>query len=200
MSAWTRRSSDGKAAGKIAPPRPRIPSWKGLGADSEEKRAPVSDIDTAAADSLKVLDPKRPIREADIARAALSALARPNQLQFRRPCSRNAMSAAQFALSQARRASNLCLSISLGTSRPMKTRPRSRVLLGFQGRWRAGSRFSHRCVPGALSHPSTALPPPASPHLIGNGSLQADNLFFARADGIWTCAARARLATAGTGS
>jgi hypothetical protein len=29
----------------------------------------VSDIDTAAADSLKVLDPKRPIREADIGRA-----------------------------------------------------------------------------------------------------------------------------------
>jgi hypothetical protein len=28
----------------------------------------VSDIDTAAADSLKALDPKRPIREADIAR------------------------------------------------------------------------------------------------------------------------------------
>jgi hypothetical protein len=26
----------------------------------------VSDIDTAAADSLKVLDPERPIREADI--------------------------------------------------------------------------------------------------------------------------------------
>jgi hypothetical protein len=26
----------------------------------------VSDIDTAAADSLKVLDPKRPIREADV--------------------------------------------------------------------------------------------------------------------------------------
>ena len=38
--------------------------YKGLGADSEEKREPVSDIDTAAADSLKVLDPKRPIREA----------------------------------------------------------------------------------------------------------------------------------------
>ena len=33
---------------------------------SEEKHEPVSDIDTAAADSLKVLDPKRPIREADI--------------------------------------------------------------------------------------------------------------------------------------
>ena len=66
MSAWTCRSFDGKAAVKIVPPRPRIPWWKGLGADSEEKREPVSDIDTAAADSLKVLDPKRPIREADI--------------------------------------------------------------------------------------------------------------------------------------
>ena len=33
---------------------------------SEEKREPVSDIDTEAADSLKALDPKRPIREADI--------------------------------------------------------------------------------------------------------------------------------------
>ena len=63
MSAWTCRSFDGKAAVKIAPPRPRIPSWKGLGADSEEKREPVSDIDTAAADSLKVLDPKRPIKK-----------------------------------------------------------------------------------------------------------------------------------------
>ena len=41
--------------------------YKGLGADSEEKHEPVSDIDTAAADSLKVLDPKRPIREADSA-------------------------------------------------------------------------------------------------------------------------------------
>jgi hypothetical protein len=68
MSAWTCRSFDGKAAVKIVPPRPRIPWWKGLGADSEEKREPVSDIDTAAADSLKVLDPKRPIREADIER------------------------------------------------------------------------------------------------------------------------------------
>jgi hypothetical protein len=42
----------------------------GLGADSEEKHEPVSDIDTAAADSLKVLDPKRPIREADIAQTS----------------------------------------------------------------------------------------------------------------------------------
>ena len=41
--------------------------YKGLGADSEEKHEPVSDIDTAVVDSLKVLDPNRPIREADIA-------------------------------------------------------------------------------------------------------------------------------------
>ena len=41
---------------------------------SEEKREPVSDIDTAVVDSLKVLDPKRPIREADISwLAAMSA-------------------------------------------------------------------------------------------------------------------------------
>ena len=39
--------------------------YKGLGADSEEKHEPVSDIDAAEVDSLKVLDPERPIREAD---------------------------------------------------------------------------------------------------------------------------------------
>jgi hypothetical protein len=33
--------------------------------DSEEKREPVSGINTAVVDSLKVLDLKRPIREAD---------------------------------------------------------------------------------------------------------------------------------------
>ena len=59
-------STDGKAARKIVPPRLRIPYWKGLGADSEEKHEPVSDIDTVVVDSLKALDPKRPIREADI--------------------------------------------------------------------------------------------------------------------------------------
>jgi hypothetical protein len=36
------------------------------GADSEEKHEPASDIDTAVVDSLKALDPNRPIREADI--------------------------------------------------------------------------------------------------------------------------------------
>ena len=35
-------------------------------AESEEKREPVSDIDTAMVDSLKVLDLERPIREADL--------------------------------------------------------------------------------------------------------------------------------------
>ena len=40
--------------------------YKGLSADSEEKHEPVSDIDTAAADSLKALDPEWPIREAEI--------------------------------------------------------------------------------------------------------------------------------------
>ena len=66
MSAWTCRQSDGKADPKIVPPRSRIPSWKGLGADSEEKREPASDIDTVPVDSLKALDPNQPIREADI--------------------------------------------------------------------------------------------------------------------------------------
>jgi hypothetical protein len=32
----------------------------------EEKHEPVSDIDTVVVDSLKALDPERPIREADI--------------------------------------------------------------------------------------------------------------------------------------
>ena len=66
MSAWTCRHTDGKVVQKIVPPRPRIPWWKGPGADSEEKQEPASDIDTVVVDSLKVLDPKRPIREADV--------------------------------------------------------------------------------------------------------------------------------------
>ena len=63
-------SLDGKADQKIVPPRLRIPYWKGLGADSEEKHEPASDIDTVLVDSLKALDPDRPIREADIGRPA----------------------------------------------------------------------------------------------------------------------------------
>jgi hypothetical protein len=38
-------------------------SYKGLGADSEEKHEPVSDIDTIVVDGLKALDPEWPIRE-----------------------------------------------------------------------------------------------------------------------------------------
>ena len=40
--------------------------YKGPGPDSEEKHEPASDIDIALMDSLKVLDPEGPIREADI--------------------------------------------------------------------------------------------------------------------------------------
>jgi len=39
---------------------------EGPGADSEEKREPVSNINTAPMKGLKALDPKRPIREADM--------------------------------------------------------------------------------------------------------------------------------------
>ena len=64
--------------------------YKGPGADSEEKHEPVSDIDTAAVDSLKALDPKRPIREADMVAASLSGVTsgmrvRRDQLQYVRP-------------------------------------------------------------------------------------------------------------------
>ena len=75
MSARTCRSSDGKVVSKIVPPRLRIPWWKGLGADSEEKHEPVSDIDTAVVDGLKALDPKWPIREADIVRTVVKCAA-----------------------------------------------------------------------------------------------------------------------------
>jgi hypothetical protein len=45
--------------------------YKGPGADSEEKHEPASDIDTVVVDSLKALDPERPIREADIETTSL---------------------------------------------------------------------------------------------------------------------------------
>ena len=41
---------------------------RALGADSGEKHEPASDVVTAVVDSLKALDFKRPIREADIAK------------------------------------------------------------------------------------------------------------------------------------
>ncbi len=51
--------------------------------DSEETREPVSDIDTAAADSLKVLVPKRPIREADQRRDYSSYVRFPLRVKLR---------------------------------------------------------------------------------------------------------------------
>ena len=58
--------ANGKTAAKIVPPHSRIPSWKGLCANSEEKHVLASDVDTVEVDSLKALDPNRPIREADM--------------------------------------------------------------------------------------------------------------------------------------
>jgi len=42
-------------------------------ADSEEKREPVGDIDTEVVESLETLDPKWPIREADMKEGARDA-------------------------------------------------------------------------------------------------------------------------------
>ena len=54
---------------------------EGPGADSEEKHEPASDIDIAAVDSLKALDLKRPIREADIAQYSRHVSNVPNRRQ-----------------------------------------------------------------------------------------------------------------------
>jgi hypothetical protein len=60
----------------------------GLGAESEEKREPASDIEAAVVDSLKVLDPERPIREADMRRSTRSvALVANDPQQTSRVCS-----------------------------------------------------------------------------------------------------------------
>ena len=58
---------------------------EGPGADSEEKHEPVSDIDTAAADRLKVLDLKRPIREADMPEKLWGVLVIIEPIQLHRP-------------------------------------------------------------------------------------------------------------------
>ena len=76
-------SRDGKAARKIVPPRSRIPYWKGLCAESEEKHEPASDIEHCLVDGLKALDPNRPIREADMCSALVkSALGHPRKRTF----------------------------------------------------------------------------------------------------------------------
>src|SRR5262245_42400999 len=60
------RSNKETDEGKDAPPclnfLTRKAPYKGPHADSEEKREPASDVDTAALDGLKALDPNRPIR------------------------------------------------------------------------------------------------------------------------------------------
>ena len=62
-----------------------LPDIAEFGADSEEKHEPVSDIDTAALDSLKALDPKRPIREADTLRVTTRTVL-PAEMVSALPC------------------------------------------------------------------------------------------------------------------
>ena len=66
MSAWTCRSFRWQGRGIDCSASSSDPMMERPGADSEEKREPVSDVDTAAVDSPKALDPNRPIREGDI--------------------------------------------------------------------------------------------------------------------------------------
>src|SRR3974377_743448 len=66
MSAWTCRHLTVRPTNRLFHLCPQIPYWKGVAPESEEKQEPASDIDTEVVDSLKALDPDRPIREADI--------------------------------------------------------------------------------------------------------------------------------------
>ena len=63
-------TDEGKRCAALANSLTKKAPYKGLGAESEEKQEPASDIDTALMDSLKVLDPDGPIREADSARTS----------------------------------------------------------------------------------------------------------------------------------
>ena len=66
MSAWTYRPLTARPSQRLFRLVFESHDGRAPGADSEEKHEPVSDIDTVVVDSLKVLDPDRPIREADI--------------------------------------------------------------------------------------------------------------------------------------
>jgi hypothetical protein len=57
-------TDEGKRCAALANSLTKKAPYKGPGADSEEKHEPASDIDTGVVDSLKALDPERPIREA----------------------------------------------------------------------------------------------------------------------------------------
>ena len=56
--------------------------YKGLCADSGEKHEPASDVATVAVNSLKALDPNRPIREADM--CGIISLRRNTRVRFNR--------------------------------------------------------------------------------------------------------------------
>ena len=66
MSAWTCRHMTARPPERLFHLVLESHDGRAPGADSEEKHEPVSDIDTVVVDSLKALDPERPIREADI--------------------------------------------------------------------------------------------------------------------------------------
>src|SRR5215471_8578390 len=115
--------------------------YKGPGADSEEKREPASDIDTAEVDSLKVLDPEWPIREADIVCAmpqfqigdrTVSPREGEAFLDFPRPRSRTSH---QASLQRSSARSNV-----RGRRREVQERPNLRCL----ARWRSDWRATHR--------------------------------------------------------
>ena len=59
-------TDEGKRCAALANSLTKKAPYKGLRAESEEKREPASDIDSVVVDSLKALDPERPIREADM--------------------------------------------------------------------------------------------------------------------------------------
>src|SRR5215471_15515398 len=98
--------------------------YKGPGADSEEKREPASDIDTAEVDSLKALDPEWPIREADIA----------GLLRYVRsvPCV-DVMNQALFAFMLARPARKLCLGWYDAIETPSARKPQQEDCLPASG-------------------------------------------------------------------
>ena len=66
MSAWSRRSFDGKAAQRLLHLVLESHGGRALVPIPKRSASPRPDVDTAAVVSLKVLDPNRPIREADM--------------------------------------------------------------------------------------------------------------------------------------
>ena len=66
MSAWTRRSSTVRPTNRLFRLVFEPHNGRAFVPIPERSASPRSDINTAAVDSLKVLDPKRPIREATI--------------------------------------------------------------------------------------------------------------------------------------